>query len=114
MDFLETLVKRYYKFFDDTIPDTSVVVFMIWVLVFGTGFLNQNKEVIKASIFDSQEKIAFTQTKENIIEINWKVYSIYFFIFYRFSIVKLFFKKIWKSMHINFNIFLIYNSFRIK
>ncbi len=80
MDFLNTLVKRYYDFFDNTIPDTSAVVLIIWVLVFGTWFLNQHSETIKSNIFERNNNvIAYEQkikTNKDIIEINWKKYKI--------------------------------------
>lgn len=77
MKFFQHLIKKYYSFFDTVIPDSSIIVLMVWAIIFSTWFINENKDYIKSNILETQKTVAFSpNTTDNIIEINWVKYQI--------------------------------------
>ena len=51
-------VKAYYKFFDETVKNWTLVVFLVTIIILTIGFLSQQEKTIshvKTSLIESYE-----------------------------------------------------------
>lgn len=71
------LVKAYYDFFDNKLSDSSIVVWLIWLLIILVWFFswNINNSLLKSSVGEYRE-VTFSKWLENVITIDWKKYRI--------------------------------------
>lgn len=71
------LIKAYYDFFDSKLSDSSIVVWLIWLLIILVWFFawNINGSLIKSNINEYRE-VTFSRWIENVIIIDWKRYKV--------------------------------------
>lgn len=75
----EIFIKRYYDFFDKQIWDSTIVVWLIWFLIFFTWFISQtNLQNVKSNILESNKSYYKEIAYENVVIIDWKKYKIIF------------------------------------
>lgn len=68
----KTFIQSYYDFFDRKIQDSTLVVGLIWFMIFLAWFLaNINADYTKSSVLEFSSK-----KEDNIVYIEWKKYKI--------------------------------------
>ncbi len=71
---MKKIISNYYGFFDNKLSDTSLVVWIIWLLIFIIGSLAPAKSY--SSINYKSNILEFSYNKENkdYIFLNWEKY----------------------------------------
>jgi len=65
----KSFIQTYYDFFDKKIQDPTLVVWLIWIMIFLAWFLSNTNVNYKWNLFEFNNKI------DNIIYIDWKKYK---------------------------------------
>jgi hypothetical protein len=68
-----SFINHYYDLFDKQIEDSTLVVWLIWAMIFLAGFLSNSHANYKWNILEYNH---FSQ--ENIVSIDWKRYKLIF------------------------------------
>lgn len=66
------IIKMYYDFFDKKIEDSTLVVGLIWVMIFLAWFLSNTGASYKSNILE------YNQTSSNTVMIDGKTYRVVF------------------------------------
>ncbi len=68
----KTFIEFYYDFFDNRIEDSTLVVWLIWVMIFLAWFLSNTQANYKSNILEYSNKF------DNVVYIEWKKYKLTF------------------------------------
>lgn len=66
----KTFIQTYYDFFDKEIWDSTLVVWMIWTMIFLAWFLSNIQANYKSNLYEYKNNF------QNIIVIDWKKYKL--------------------------------------
>lgn len=66
----KTFIQIYYDFFDKEIWDSTLVVWIIWIMIFLAWFLWNSQANYKSNLYEYKNNF------QNIIVIDWKKYKL--------------------------------------
>lgn len=71
-------IEYYYDFFDKKIWNSSIVVGLIWLMIFLAWFLLEWTRAYKASLLDYNSLKYDNKSYYSVVSINWKKYKVIF------------------------------------